>query len=126
MLHVGVQVYPLAGLDAQKVKELENAIVGNPTQLLGLQLPETPHVPAVQRAESPEAVYPELHDGVHDVPEADPATQFPPPPFVTVGKPAQGLGRHEPVATHDPAVQVSPNAGATDAVYPELHTGTQE
>lgn len=74
----------------------------------GAQTPVTDQTPSVQEAVGVPAK-PVLHLGVHVTPLAEFATQSPCAPFITTGKPLQGLGLHVPAVAHTPFSQVALN-----------------
>jgi hypothetical protein len=81
-------------------------MAGREAQLVLVQVPVGVQVPREQRAERV-PVYPELHVGVQEVPEADPETQFPDPAFGIVGKPEQAVLVQVPEVLHTPDVHVA-------------------
>lgn len=122
-------VYPAVQLGVHAVAEAESATQlpdpplateGSPAHGLGLHVPATPQLPAVQVALSAgevDAVYPLLHVGVHVYPDAGEEVQAATFPLVTVGRPAHGFGLHVPPIDHVPVAQV--RNGAPE--YPAMH-----
>lgn len=105
-LQVGVQVVPLAEF-ATQFPALASGMVGKAEQAwppTTAHAPDVDQVPVVQVAERvPEN--PELQVGVHMVPLAELATQFPAPASWITGSPEQGNPIHAPVVVQVPSLQ---------------------
>jgi hypothetical protein len=87
-----------------------------------VMMPELPDKTPYQQINSPDTVYPSLHDGVHELPLARLEVHPPSAPLVG-GVTAHGLALHAAVfVVSAPKLQVR----VPDVVYPLLHVGVHE
>lgn len=119
MSQVGTHVTPLAEGETQ-FPAPALAREGRLVQI-ALQVPVTVHDPELQTAVRSPAK-PELQTGVHEVPLAEPARQFPFAALVITGKEEQAVLVQEPVVDQVPEVQ----AAVRVPEKPVLHVGTHE
>jgi hypothetical protein len=121
LLHVGVHELPLARLPVHGVASpFAIAIVAS--HALALQANVLLNVPAKHDL-LPDAVYPLLHVGVHELPLARLAVQSPSAPFVVAAVASHALALHTAVSVVSvPAAQVL----VPETVYPLLHVGVHE
>jgi hypothetical protein len=96
-LHVGTHVYPVADPAIQFPGPAFNKL-GVPAQAELVQDPVVDQTPFVHVAERV-PVYPEIHVGTHEEPEAASETQFPAPALVIEGNVVQEVVEQVPVLT---------------------------
>jgi hypothetical protein len=121
LLHVGVHELPLARL---AVHGVANPFVGAADASHGLALHTAVLVVSVPAAHVlvPDAVYPLLHVGVHELPLARLAVHGVASPNVGAADASHALALHTTLSESMPAAQVL----VPDNVYPLLHVGMHD